>query len=70
MLSLMDPDLDDLITPDYSSSVRQVYANFTKSVIMHIKSLDTIRSNRAHLEDKADITSWVLGWRKPLHMHI
>ena len=70
ILNLMDPDFAHLIVPNYSKSVCQVYVDFATSVIIYTNSLDYICSNRACLQDQAEIPSWVPDWMVPLQTHI
>ena len=65
MLGLVTDDLDKtLIKPDYSLSVHEVYASFTRSMMVRGSSL-AILCNVLHPKCLEGLPSWVPDWTAP-----
>lgn len=61
ILSLVDNALADMITPDYTLSISEVYIAFAKSVINWSASLDII-TNHGLRKPGRTLPSWVPDW--------
>ena len=62
ILGLVDPNIVDLITPDYSLSLQDVYMSFTTAVIRSTGKLDIILSHGRTDARERLLPSWVPDW--------
>jgi hypothetical protein len=63
ILSLLDPEIRNLIEPAYNLTPEEIYTDFAKAVITGTGSLDILCQNRYIGEKSRKLPSWVPDWR-------
>jgi hypothetical protein len=63
MLGLMDPALRDLVRPDYSATILEVYRQFVRSTIRFSGKLEMIYQGAFMTARNSAFPSWVPDWR-------
>lgn len=64
ILSMLDPNISEHVSPDYRLSVSEVFTSFTRSVITSTQRLDILRpvEGRNLRPEGGDLPSWVEDW--------